>query len=135
MRAWENADFGPPARNRKKIAEKSKLASPGKYGKNRPKIGKMAQKSVFGPFVLFWGDFFPILRVRPKSIFRRFFFRFWAGGPKSVFSQAHIHTQLARRDRLMSRGKNCRETIFASHLSRNYPHRGVKTLENPNLLK
>ena len=28
-------------------------------------------------------------------------------------------------DRLMSRGKNCRETIFVSHLSRNYPHRGV----------
>ena len=34
-------------------------------------------------------------------------------------------TQWARRDRLMSRGRNCRETIFASHLSRNYPHRGV----------
>ena len=34
-------------------------------------------------------------------------------------------TQWARRDRLMSRGKNCRETIFVSHLSRNYPHRGV----------
>ena len=25
----------------------------------------------------------------------------------------------------MSRGKNCRETIFVSRLSRNYPHRGV----------
>ena len=34
-------------------------------------------------------------------------------------------SQWARRDRLMSRGKNCRETIFVSHLSRNYPHRGV----------
>ena len=36
-----------------------------------------------------------------------------------------IPSQWARRDRLMSRGKNCRETIFVSHLSRNYPHRGV----------
>ena len=34
-------------------------------------------------------------------------------------------SQWARRDRLMSRGKNCRETIFVFHLSRNYPHRGV----------
>ena len=24
----------------------------------------------------------------------------------------------------MPQGKNCRETVFASHLSRNYPHRG-----------
>ena len=36
-------------------------------------------------------------------------------------------SQWARRDRLMSWGKNCRETIFVSHLSRNYPHRGVKS--------
>ena len=35
-----------------------------------------------------------------------------------------LQTQWARRDRLMSRGKNCREAIFVSHLSRNYPHRG-----------
>ena len=34
-------------------------------------------------------------------------------------------SQWARRDRLMSRCKNCRETIFVSHLSRNYPHRGL----------
>ena len=32
--------------------------------------------------------------------------------------------QWARRDILMSRGKNRRETIFVSQLSRNYPHRG-----------
>ena len=32
---------------------------------------------------------------------------------------------VGRRDRLMSRGKNCREAIFASHLSRDYPRRGV----------
>ena len=38
---------------------------------------------------------------------------------------SHFTSQWARRDRLMSRGKNCRETIFVSHLSRNYPHRGV----------
>ena len=33
-------------------------------------------------------------------------------------------TQWAKRDTLMSRGKNCRETIFISQLSRSYPHRG-----------
>ena len=31
-------------------------------------------------------------------------------------------TQRARRGILMPRGKNCRETIFAAHLPRNYPH-------------
>ena len=31
----------------------------------------------------------------------------------------NLPPQWARRDRLMSRGKNCRETIFVSHLSRN----------------
>ena len=47
----------------------------------------------------------------------------------SCLHMSHWHflklSQWARRDRLMSRGKNCRETIFASHLSRSYPHRGV----------
>ena len=43
-------------------------------------------------------------------------------------------SQWARRDRLMSRGKNCRETIFVSHLSRNYPHRGVNFEEKSPLL-
>ena len=33
-------------------------------------------------------------------------------------------TQWARRDILMSRGKNCRETVFVSQLSRNCPHHG-----------
>ena len=33
-------------------------------------------------------------------------------------------TQWTRRDILMSRDKNCREIIFVSQLSRNYPHRG-----------
>ena len=40
------------------------------------------------------GRFFPYFQVRPKSIFRRFFFRFRAGGPKSAFSQAHILASL-----------------------------------------
>ena len=33
--------------------------------------------------------------------------------------------QWAKRDTLMSRGQNCRETVFVSQLSRSYPHRGV----------
>ena len=57
----------------KKIAKKSILASPGKQGKNRPKKGKMAQTSVFGPFCLFLDRLFPIFLVRPKSIFCDFF--------------------------------------------------------------
>ena len=69
-RAWENADFGPEARNRKKIAEKSILNGE----KKRTKIGKMARKPIFEPFFLFLGDFSPVFRARPKSIFRRFFF-------------------------------------------------------------
>ena len=52
----------------------------GKIGKNRPKIGTMAQKSVFGPFFQFWGYFSPIFLVRPKSIFRPFFVDF---GPEA----------------------------------------------------
>ena len=44
---------------------------------------------------------------------------------KDSFRNDPFSAQWARRDRLMSRGKNCRETIFVSHLSRNYPHRGV----------
>ena len=45
-------------------------------------------------------------------------------------------SQWARRDRLMSRGKNCRETIFVSHLSRNYLTGGVnfeKRIKSPLL--
>ena len=33
-------------------------------------------------------------------------------------------TQRAQRGISMPRGKNCRETIFAAQLLRNYPHRG-----------
>ena len=42
-----------------------------------------------------------------------------------VFGGFGVRSQWARRGRLMSRGKNCRETTFVSCLSRNYPHRGV----------
>ena len=45
--------------------------------------------------------------------------------PRGPLSWLYLHYQWARRDRLMSRGKACRETIFVSHLSRNYPHRRV----------
>ena len=42
-------------------------------------------------------------------------------------------TQWAKRDTLMSRGKNCRETIIVSQLSRSYPHPAVlKTLRVVN---
>ena len=35
-----------------------------------------------------------------------------------------LPSQWAKRDTLMSRAKNCRETIFVSQLSRSCPHRG-----------
>ena len=76
MRAWENANFGPPARNRQKIAEKSILASPGKLGKDRPKIGNMARKPIFEPFFLFCNEFFPYFpgeaRIDCSAIFSDF---------------------------------------------------------------
>ena len=45
--------------------------------------------------------------------------------PEERRLSGRLLSQWARRDRLMSRGKNCRETIFVSQLSRNYPYRGV----------
>ena len=35
-----------------------------------------------------------------------------------------LSSQRARRGILMPRGKNCRETIFAAQLPRNYPYHG-----------
>ena len=77
----------------------------GKIGKNRPKIGKMAQKSVFGPSFLFlgvfWaifailGCFFSIFSWRGQNRFFSDFFRFRAASPKLAFSQARkLATQL-----------------------------------------
>ena len=53
----------------------------------------MARKPIFEPFFLFLGDFFPIFRVRPKSIFRRFFSDF---GPeaRNRHSPRHAYSQL-----------------------------------------
>ena len=44
-----------------------------KMGKKSPKNRKWPEKPIFEPCSLSLGDFFPIFRVRPKSIFRRFF--------------------------------------------------------------
>ena len=43
-------------------------------------------------------------------------------------------SQWAKRDTLMSRGENCRETIFVSQLSRSYPHRGGNFERGQNAL-
>ena len=85
-RAWENANFGLPARNRKKKSPKIDFDLTRKIGKkNRPEIGKMARKTIFEPFFLFWGDFFPYFPGEAKIIFRRCF-----SGLKSTFSQARV---------------------------------------------
>ena len=65
--------FWPHRENREKIA---------------PKKGKMAQRSVVGPFFQFWGDFSPIFRVRPKSIFQRFLSVF---GPEARKRPSPMH--------------------------------------------
>ena len=56
--------------------------------------------------------------------------RYFFSAPKKknqvkILRSYSFTTQWARRDRLMSRGTNCRKTILVSHLSRNYPHRWV----------
>ena len=72
------------------------------------RLAWISLKSLEGKFL---GDFpRTTLIVEFKSFFPR-------DSPK-------FPTQWARRDTLMSRGKNCRETIFVSQLSRGYPHRG-----------
>ena len=40
----------------------------------------------------------------------------------TIQPRKNMYTQRARRGILMPRGKNCRETIFAAQLPRNYPH-------------
>ena len=45
-----------------------------------------------------------------------------------------VSAQWAKRDTLMSRGKNSRETIFVSQLSRSYPHRGGNFERGENAL-
>ena len=45
-----------------------------------------------------------------------------------------IPSQRAPRGILMPRGKNCRETIFAAQLPRNYPHHGVNFERGKNVL-
>ena len=44
------------------------------------------------------------------------------------------NAQRAQRGILMPRGKNCRETIFAAQLPRNYPHRGGNFERGKNVL-
>ena len=45
-----------------------------------------------------------------------------------------LDSQRARRGILMPRGKNCRETIFAAHLPRNYPRHGAISLSFRSLI-
>ena len=44
-----------------------------------------------------------------------------------------LEPQRARRGILTPRGKNCRETIFAAQLPRNYPHHGVNFERGKNV--
>ena len=79
LRAWEKADFGPEARNRIKLAEKSILASPGNREKIAQKRGKMTRKPIFEPFCYF-ERFFPDFPGEAKIGLRRFFLDF---GPEA----------------------------------------------------
>ena len=101
-----------------------------KHRPNRQKVSKNCPKIVFSAppdnFWTFFGHFFGIFRTFCRHSLFRGCPTICPLQPKTFeFCNEKCSTQWARRDRLMSRGKNCRETIFVSHLSRNYPHRGV----------
>ena len=102
LRAWEKADFGLEARNRKKVAEKLFWA----HRENRSKIAQKQEKlpkNRFSVYFPHFGAFFSPFSAEAKIDFRHFF-RFWAGGPKSASSQAgelarlvrHWHLRIAR---------------------------------------
>ena len=85
------------------------------------------------------------LRKRPfSSVFRIFQVLFgpsgkWRTGQKKGEKGgfrpiSRTGAQRARRGILMPRGKNCRETIFAAQLPRNYPHHGVNFKSGKNVL-
>ena len=95
MRAWENADFGPPARNRKKIPPKNRFwPHPENREKNRRKIGKMAQKSVFGPFFPIFRRFFPYFPGEAKIDFSAILFPDFGPEARNRHSPRHTYSQI-----------------------------------------
>ena len=54
LRAWEKADFRPPARNRQKNRRKIDFGLTGKIGKNHPKIGKWLKVCFRAIIPFFW---------------------------------------------------------------------------------
>ena len=64
-----------------------------KIGKNRPKIGKMTQKSVFGPFFQFWAIVFPYFPDAAKIDFSATFSDFGPGA-RDRPSPRHAYSQL-----------------------------------------
>ena len=88
--------FRASAPNRKKMARKWILASAGKSGKNRPKIGKIAQKwdfSYFRAIFRIFGRFFPDFPGEAKIHFRAIFFRFGAEA-RNRFSPRTARSQI-----------------------------------------
>ena len=73
---------------------------PENRAKNRPKIGEIAQRSVFGPFFIFFSDFFPISRERPKSILRRFFSDFGSEAKIGILPGTHTRNRRVAGDDL-----------------------------------
>ena len=57
-----------------------------------------------------------------------------SSGTQPLLEESAQETQRARRGILMPRGKNCRETIFAAQLLRNYPHHGGNFEREKNVL-
>ena len=78
----------------------------------------------------FWGFLSLGCREMFDDIFRVLQFQRF-GCPNRNISQNHAET---RRDILMSRDRNCCETIFVSQLSLNYPHHGGNFERGKNAL-
>ena len=125
MCAWENADFRPEARNRKKNRRKIDFGLTRKIGKKSPQN----RKPIFEPFFLFLGDFFPIFQVRPKSIFRRFFSDF---GPESRNGHSPRHTYSQSKVYIPSRELCCVERSHGKprRIQRGMAFPGARTLRS-----
>ena len=92
MRAWENADFGPPARNRKKNRRKIDFGLTRKIGKKSPKNRKNGPKTDFRAVFPIFRRFFPYFPGEAKIDFSAIFSDF---GPeaRNRHSPRHAYSQ------------------------------------------
>ena len=139
-----------------KSKKSPKLGSRGREGqKSRKRVEKESKIDYFWTFSTLFRLFFDFSTPgaeRPREPIFWLFFGLWArraqmtpvAGEEDRNEILHkvfvFHrrfwtpTQRARRGILMTRGKNCRETIFAAQLPRNCPHHGGNFERGRNVL-